>query len=124
MLGLIIRDQQMQTFAEVLLGRWIRDYLVRCYPHETREIGPQGLREFVGAWIKKARAKGFLTDPEIRRFVHIAFLLGPDFEQSPETLWARRILDDTRYKNPGDRLQALEEVTLQYLKNDEEAEED
>ena len=115
---LVIREEQMRVFEEIQLQRWLTDYLQSCYPVHAAELGSYELRELVTIAAKRARARGLKGASEIRKYLHVTFLLGREFETDDRTMWARRILDDEEQSDPAERVCALEEAVLEHLEAD------
>ncbi len=112
--GLVIRSGQMAAFEQTSLRRWIRDYLVSCYPERTTAMGPPALEELVASAIRKAEGHGFQDGQDIRKYVHVAFLVGPGFESDPACAgWARRALEGD--SEPAARAEALQQAALTHL---------
>lgn len=112
---LVIRNAQLQVFAEEKEGQWVIDYLAGSYPEIARAMGMAALRNLVKTAQAKARSHGFHEPQMVRKYAHAAFLLGADFESNPQMGWARQILSSPRYKDPLSRLRALEDATVRYL---------
>jgi hypothetical protein len=110
---LTIRAEQMQILAEENLKCWLLEYLQRNYPVQTNKAGAQSMSAQLSELISAARRRGFRTAEDVRRFVHVGFLLGPDFESRYG--WARAILEDPELADPGWRAKSLEEAAVQLL---------
>jgi len=109
----------MQALGDAMLYRWLCDYLESSYPERSREVGHGAVWELVRASVERARAREIEEDQEIRKYVHAAFLLGPGFEEDAKLSWARQILDDPRFEQPGERVQALEEAAVRHVQTAE-----
>jgi hypothetical protein len=109
---LVIRDAQMNVFSELIMRRWIMDYLVSCYPQRAEAMGRKALAGLVEAGTGAARKRRINAPEDIRKYVHIMFLLGMDFEDDPKCRWARKILDDPKYRLEAARLRELEDGVL------------
>jgi hypothetical protein len=114
---LVIRAEQMSIFTNDAFCRWIVQYLESAYPVQSARIGSKELWQFVGECIGDAKARRLKDASAIRKYVHVAFLLGRDFPARPELDWARRILDSPRYRHEGARLRALEDATAKHLQS-------
>lgn len=118
MAQLIIRQEQMKVLEDEMLCRWIRDYLTACYPERASHFQPSPLIEFVRKRVLDARKRGFAAGQHLRKYAHVAFLLGGDFASAPDLPWARKILENPDYHDPGARLRALEDAAIQHLKQE------
>ncbi|HWQ55257.1 MAG TPA: hypothetical protein VN442_16340 [Bryobacteraceae bacterium] len=115
---LVIRDEQMGAFREAALCRWIVQSLEGCYPERARAQAA-GLYGLVRDAVREARANGFQGDHDLRRYVHLVFVLGLDF---PGRLpWAVRVLKDAGLDRPAARLAALEQACATHLASTEAA---
>lgn len=112
---LTIRQQQIELLEESELCRWICDYLRSVYPRQTAGMKETELAATVKRRFREAREKGFRESPEIRKYVHVAFLLGDGFPQHAGFQWARKILDNPDFRHEGARLRALEDATARFL---------
>jgi hypothetical protein len=118
---LVIRDQQMAAFEDGLLRNWIVQYLKSAYPIQCAGIAAESLEALVRGSIADAKARRLKDAATVRKYVHVAFLLGRDFPKNPSLDWARRILDDPRFRHEGVRLRALEDATVKYMESAQKA---
>jgi hypothetical protein len=115
---LIIRAEQMQALKDAILRGWLADYLRSIYPQQCSGIGAGEFEEFLGVQIKRARGHGLIADNDIRKYVHVAFLLGSEFERNPDYEWAQSILLEASL-SPATRVRALQTATLRHLEDKE-----
>jgi hypothetical protein len=102
---LVIRKEQIHAFNQTLLRRWIASYLQSCYPEATAAHEPFGLSALVDQAISRAKACGIETDEDIRKYAHLTFILGFDFEELP---WVAALWDDPECWRWRERLEAVE----------------
>ena len=114
---LVIREAQMRAFEDDTLRRWVVKYLRTCYPDRCAAYSFADFAAFVKKAIGKARSRN-LNSREIRKYVHVAFLLGEGFENEPEFSWAREILTAPEYNDEGARIRALEDAVLERFQTD------
>jgi hypothetical protein len=114
---LTIRDQHLAAFSRIRLRQWLASYLVTSYPRQVSQLGQPGLESLLDAATAGARRRGLLAPAEIRKYLHVNFLLGLDFESDPGAAWARRILDDSEQPDPAERLAELEHCILLRLED-------
>jgi hypothetical protein len=112
---LVIRSVQMKALEDALLNQWICRYLGSCYSEQVQAWKPGLLAAFVERCMNDAQRRGFRQGRDLRKYIHVAFILGEDFPENPRFPWARRILDDPNFQLPGSRLRALEDATLRHL---------
>jgi hypothetical protein len=110
---LTIRDEQMHILAEESLRCWLREYLQRNYPAQAGKLDAPGMRLQLNALISGAKRNGFRAAEDVRRYVHVGFLLGPEFES--RHAWAKAILEDPELDDAGWRAKTLEEAAVQFL---------
>lgn len=67
-------------------------FLARDYPEETTTMGDGALRELIRDGVKKARAHDIILERDVARYIEFMLSLGPDFDESGKTPWARAIL--------------------------------
>ena len=113
---LTIREAQMRVLHDVAVCRWISHDLTASYPERAGRGARGALDSFVSEQAKDARGRGFRRGEEVRKYVHVAFVLGAGFATDPEFAWARRILDNPDFHHPASRLRALEDAVLRHLK--------
>jgi hypothetical protein len=112
---LIIRAEQLRILEDDAVCRWIAGYLQASYPEHARAYGRSKFERLVADGFRKARARQIAGAQEVRKFVHVAFVLGPGFPDDPEFAPLKRILDDPKYHNTTVRLRALEDAALEYV---------
>ena len=107
----------MRAFEDDNLRRWVVKYLRACYPDRCATYRVADFEVFVQNAIAKARRRN-LNNREIRKYVHVAFLLGEGFENSPEFAWAREVLTAPEYNDEGARIRALEDAVLEHFRTE------
>ena len=113
---MLIGADQLKAFEEDSLHRWLADDLRGRYPERAGELEPQAMGATVAKAVQQARGRGLQQNEQIRRYVHVAFLVGPEFEASP---WAAKILGDPKYRTQSSRMRALHDATLRHVRNTE-----
>ena len=116
-----IRDEQMKVFEDLLLRDWLVRFLTSSYPKQTAAMGVADLYDFVAGVLQASRARSIDEATAIRKYLHVTFLLGHGFESKPEFAWARKILDDSRFRTDLCRLRVLEDEAIRYLIKSERA---
>ena len=110
---LVIRPDQIDAIRVVRLQSWLTAYLERSYPEEARHWRSTNLSDFVRATIGDARGRRITDDEDLRKYVHVAFILGRDFPSRYD--WARRLLENPDYHHPRARMRALEDDMLKVV---------
>ncbi len=109
-----VSDAQMRLLAGGLESRWILRFLTTCYPDE-----PGITLHRVEAAANDGRRRGLAEASLLRRYVHLAFLLGWELETDPGLDWARQILSDDSDRTQATRLVALQTAILRQLPDDD-----
>lgn len=111
---LTIRPTQIEAFRDDLLCDWLRRYLQSCYPIQVKKLGHTALIGLIQSSYHRARTKAFAEPDQIRKYVHVSFLLGTGFEE--RFPWAGQIMENREYKLELARLRALEDAALRHIK--------
>jgi hypothetical protein len=111
----------MAVLQDAVMVDWLANYLSASYPRQTKSMGRVQLAGLIRRSIAGAKARSLTEPGDIRKYVNIAFLLGPDFADSPQFGWARKILDDPRYNYPSARLRALTDEMLRRIESTQNA---
>jgi hypothetical protein len=114
---LLIRTGQMNALQEDMDKRWIEMYLRNCYGVQAEAMDPPALQSFVDCAFAKARKRNIIDPYAARKFIHVAFLMGIDFDQEP---WAKKILTSRFYRQQHAQMRALEDTAIKLLKEKEE----
>jgi len=110
---LVIRKEQIHAFNQTLLRRWIASYLQSCYREATAALEPGTLPALVDQAIARAKTCGIETDEDIRKYAHLTFILGIDFEMLP---WVAAIWDNAECWRWRERLEAVEAATADRIR--------
>lgn len=111
---LTIRSAQISALRDGQLCDWLRQYLRSCYPAKVKKLGREALIELVRVSYQQASRQGFAEPDQLRKYVHISFLLGSGFEE--RFAWAAQIMGNADYNSELARLRALEDAALQHFK--------
>ncbi len=104
-----LRKEQVLALIQAASGPFVRRLTVdlqKLFPEQIAELGPGGTRTVIESGIRKAHEYGMTRENEIAQFVGLMFMLGRDFDEDPDFIWAHRILRDSA-RSPQDRLDAL-----------------
>jgi hypothetical protein len=110
---LLIRAAQMSVFENEALYGCIAAYLQSAYPAQFARMGASEAGTLVRGGIDDASARGLRDPAAVRKYVHVAFLLGREF--LPKHQWAKRILANRRFTHEVVRMRALEGAAARYL---------
>jgi hypothetical protein len=110
---LVIRKEQMAVMRQYVLDQDIKrlaDYLLSEFPEITRPWQRANLEKFVAQGVEKASNYGIVLEKNVKRLLSYYVLLGLDFSEKPDNVWARPILsnefiDETTKMNRLDQAQ-------------------
>ena len=114
---LIIRDTQMQAFANMLAGAFEQTalaHLRQSLPEACAEIGETAVRQSIRLAVRKCAQYQFDTVSETLRYLNIMYWVGFDFDEDPECPWAQKILNNENLDSE-EKLDALEQAALSEL---------
>lgn len=107
---LVLRDPQLKALEQAALrqreSRLVQEVLDRR-PGAAARMSADAVRRQVAAGIRRAEAHGILREADIRGFLRLGFVLGPDFDDADRFPWARVILG-WRKENGTVKVAALE----------------
>src|SRR6202000_2251634 len=89
---LTIRPAQMEVLRDGQLCDWLHRYLQSCYPAQVQKLGREALGEQIWISYQRARRQGLAEPDQIRKYVHVSFLLGSGFEE--RFAWAAQIMSN------------------------------
>jgi hypothetical protein len=116
---LIIRQQQLETFAEATLERFesrLIDHLRSAWPRECGLIGDdRAMRHCMRRIIRFAHANGYDTSRQLTLYAMLVFILGIGFDTDPQLNWAGSALRNDAIENPTARIEQLYDETIDYL---------
>lgn len=69
-------------------------HLQQEYPEETNRRGEEGLRALVREGIEAARKYNVVLERDVAGYIALMLVVSPNFDESPETPWAKAILTD------------------------------
>ncbi len=85
---LTIRPEQFDALFEHKLADHIREHL----PIQFEALGYDGTRKAVQYGMRRARTHGIASQPGIRAYVQLMFVLGPDFDTDSKLEWVGQAL--------------------------------
>lgn len=69
-------------------------HLFAAFPRRSARMGTARLRLFVDEQMARARSHGVSREYPMCQYLRVAMVLGPDFDVSTRTAWARELLDN------------------------------
>jgi hypothetical protein len=116
---LVINSRQMAAMGNARredFERSVVRHLLSTYPRESRQAGgEEQMRLFVRKAVKKALSHGYETERQIALYVSLALILGSGFDTDPQLPWAGAAVDDRALLDLTERVEALYDLTLDYL---------
>jgi hypothetical protein len=107
---LTIRKEQMVVFREPAIHDYVKRtvlYLTERFPEKCDVLGEPKLRETVKYGIQRSASYGITTEADVRRYIELMLMFGPDFDQAPELPWASSILNNKALINPTTKVNRL-----------------
>lgn len=83
-----IRQDQLDAFFFHDLLEHVR----HCLPDQYQALGENGTMQAVQYGASRARTHGIVSNPGMRAYVQVMFVLGPDFDTDPKLPWVRPAL--------------------------------
>jgi len=96
---LVIRKEQMDMMSRSHLKQYfdnLERHLKNRYPEKTKYIGDE-LSELIIKGVDKAKGYNITDKNDIKRFLEYIIQYGKDFGESPDSCWAKQILDNTEW---------------------------
>lgn len=81
------RVELKKAAMENFVGR-VFAHVGEFFPEECKRLGEGGVRTKIAYCIKRAATHGIVTEPELCRYVDVAFAFGRDFDKDPKNPWA------------------------------------
>lgn len=102
------RQQMAKSFEDRMVA-----HLRAAFPQETQHLDEAALRADIRNGVTRAAQYNIETERDVARFIDLMFLVRRDFDQSPETPWARPILTD-KASSAENRVRRLQEKARRY----------
>lgn len=92
---LVIRKYQMDEFTKYELKKF-EDFMVRHLKQDlskkVKGLPEETLRDMIQRGVSVAEEYGIRIEDDVKRYIDLMFILGEDFDVSPETSWAGELL--------------------------------
>ena len=92
---LVIRDQQMQAFAQNAKKQFEAEtvpHISRFAPRQFEILGEKTIGQIVSLGIERAEKYGFTNRGPVRFYIELMFMFGSDFDTDPQYPWAAELL--------------------------------
>ena len=117
-----IRKEQMEVLKGPLIHPLIldlMDYVRQYFPEENTQKPDKELYDRLARTVCKAEKYGIRIEKDLYKFVNIAMLFNPDFDEQEETAWTVAFLTDRAVSSPTQRLNRLYEEVIYRLEVEE-----
>ncbi len=107
---LTIRKEQLAVFREPAINDYIKRtvvQLIECFPEKCEAMGEPKVRETVKYGVQRSASYGITSEGDVRRYVDLMVMFGPDFDQDPQLPWAASILNNQAIINPTTKVNRL-----------------
>jgi hypothetical protein len=107
---LTIRKEQMAVFREPAINDYVKRVVVHLserFPEKCEALGDPKVSETVKYGIQRSASYGIATEGDVRRYIDLMIMFGPDFDQDPELPWASSILNNRTLINPTTKIERL-----------------
>jgi len=107
---LIIRKKQMGVLEQGVLrdfGDSMVVHLERFFPQQCAVLGDDGVRETIRYGIERAKNYGLVDERDVCKYIDLMIVFGRDFDTSPKTSWAGRILNSEFLTDPTSKVERL-----------------
>ena len=117
---LTIRKEQFAVFEKHEIKKFEDPtylHLNILYPERCQDIGEPRLRRMIQYGIKRAASYGIRLENDVRKYIEVMLLLGPDFDKDPKFPWAASLLNDKDLGDPKVKATRLHETARKSLPN-------
>jgi hypothetical protein len=105
---LTIRHEQMRVLQRSLFHRWLVSEMKSRHPKETHESRFREIDDFVEEAVSAGIRAGAESIDAIRKYLHLAFMLGPHFLETDTPNWVRAIWARHELATVFERLEEIE----------------
>src|SRR5579864_7989544 len=94
-----IRPEHKAAFRKAAMDNFIERvaaHAAKFFPETCERLGPEGVRTKIAYCTKRAATYGIVTEPEVCKYVDVAFAFGRDFDRDTKYPWAGAILANAR----------------------------
>jgi hypothetical protein len=116
---LTIRKEQVDAFRQEALLRFENKMVAelrKFFPQTAEKLGEPGLREVIQHGLRRAGEYGIVRERDVGRYVAIAMMFGPNFDQKTSSGVMYSVLRDPRFRDSRARTDALCRYALRGLR--------
>lgn len=107
---LTIRKEQLAVFREPAINDYMKRTVIHLnerFPEKCEALGEAKVQETVKYGIQRSASYGITTEGDVRRYIDLMLMFGPDFDQNPGLPWAASILNNKALMNPTTKVNRL-----------------
>ncbi len=115
---LVIRDQQMQAFAQNAKKQFEAatvSHISRFAPGQVEILGEKTIGQIVSLGIERAEKYRFTNRGPVRFYIELMFMFGSDFDTDPQYPWAAEVLGGSDAADQMTRADRLYRKTMHYI---------
>ena len=115
---LVMRDQQMQAFAENAKRQFEAEtvrHILEFAPRQFEILGEKTIRRIVSLGIERSEKYGFSNRGPVRLYIELMFMFGSDFDTDPQYAWAAEVLSGSDPASQMTRADQLHQRTMRYI---------
>jgi hypothetical protein len=115
---LVLRDQQMQAFAQNAKKQFETEtvgHISRFAPRPFEILGEKTIGQIVGLGLERAEKYGFTNRGPVRFYIELMFMFGTDFDTDPQYPWAAEVLSNADPAGQTTRADQLYQRTMRYI---------
>lgn len=104
-----MRQPQMDALADYTFTKFVNEmmkHLRAAFPDQAGEMPEPALRDLILNGVASCESYGIHREYDVERYLELLFVMGPNFDATPETSWAGALLRDTAM-TPGERLNRI-----------------
>lgn len=117
---LTISEQTMAAFSNEAIRRYedkMVVHLSKLFADRFQQLTEPVVRRVIRCGIARAERYGFVNEDNVCDFIDMMFAYGRDFDTSPVTSWAGKVLNDPTITDPLVRAKLLYDLAIDNLHN-------
>jgi hypothetical protein len=115
---LTIRKEQFAVFQSNELTKFEEPTYLRLnslYPAKCQDLGETHLRKLIRYGVQRAASYEITRTEEVRTYIDVMMLLGPDFDKDANYPWAKSLLQDEAVKDAKIKVDRLHQTAIKQL---------
>ncbi len=110
-----LRKEQFAVFERMEIAKFENPVYLRLnelFPEKCQDFGEALVRNLIRYGIQRAASYEILGAVDVRTYIDVMMLLGPDFDKDPNYPWAEKLLRDKNVTDPGVRVARVHETAV------------